>query len=73
MDEWKQEHLPGAQFIPLPELRNRLDEIRRQNQYIIYDATGTCSAVVAMILLQNGVKAYSLSGGINHWRDLLMT
>lgn len=52
--------LPNSRHIPLPELRDRLSEIEPDKTYIIYDDTGKCSTVAAMILQQNSVQAYSL-------------
>ena len=35
-EEYKKEHLPGSQLIPLPELSERLDEIDPNKPTIVY-------------------------------------
>lgn len=63
--------LADAQVIPLTQLRQRLSEIEQHKKYIIFDNTGKLSAVAALILQQNGVQAFSLSGGLVKCQQIL--
>ncbi|TDX99601.1 cyclic nucleotide-binding domain-containing protein [Thiohalophilus thiocyanatoxydans] len=62
--EFHHNHMPGADNIPLHELRMRLDELDKAAEYICYCTTGKRSAAAAFLLVQNGYKASVLNGGI---------
>ena len=66
-EEWHEARIPGAVLIPLPDLRQRLDELNKQQGYIIYCHMGKRSAVAAMILQQHGLDAQWLENGIRDW------
>ena len=36
VEEFSEEHIPGAHLIPLIELRNRINELDRGRNYIVY-------------------------------------
>ena len=57
----------GARLVPLFELRNRMEELDRNKQYIVYCHGGSRSAVAALILAQNQFEVLSLDGGIRSW------
>ena len=62
--------LPDQALIPLPELPERLDEIRPENGALVvaYCHHGVRSLSAAAILRQAGVRdAVSLAGGIDLW------
>ncbi|GAB4346611.1 MAG: rhodanese-like domain-containing protein [Desulfobulbaceae bacterium] len=66
--EYASGHIPGARLIPLPELKNRLDEIDPDKPAVVYCAIGGRSRVAAQMLSAAGVReAYNLSGGIKAW------
>lgn len=66
-EEFDDHHIPGARLVPLFELRNRMEELDRNKQYIVYCHGGSRSAVAALILAQNQFEVLSLDGGIRNW------
>lgn len=67
--EYERGHLPGAQFIPLPELSERLGEVDKNKPAIVYCASGVRSRAGAEMLAQAGVaQASSMAGGIKAWQ-----
>ncbi|MFA7386313.1 MAG: rhodanese-like domain-containing protein [Thiohalobacteraceae bacterium] len=66
-EEYDEHHIPGATLIPLYELRDRMQELRKDRKYIVYCHGGARSAVATLILTQNHVDVVSLEGGIRNW------
>ena len=66
-EEFDEHHIPGANLIPLFELRNRMSELDKSKKYIVYCHGGARSAVAALILTQNQLDVVSLEGGIRSW------
>jgi rhodanese-related sulfurtransferase len=66
-EESDDHHIPGAILMPLYELRNRMDELDKNQRYIIYCHAGRRSAVVPLMLAQNQFDVVSLDGGIREW------
>ncbi len=58
----------GAINIPINDLRERLSELDKSANYIIYCATGVRSYIGYRILKQNGFKVRNLSGGFVTYR-----
>jgi NADPH-dependent 2,4-dienoyl-CoA reductase/sulfur reductase-like enzyme/rhodanese-related sulfurtransferase len=58
------ESVPGAVNIPLPELRDRLEELPKDREILIVCRSGQRAYYATRILLQNGFKARNLSGGM---------
>jgi NADPH-dependent 2,4-dienoyl-CoA reductase/sulfur reductase-like enzyme/rhodanese-related sulfurtransferase len=56
-------HIPGAQHIPLDNLRERLDEVSSDKEAIVYCQVGLRGYLATRILLQKGFKVRNLSGG----------
>lgn len=66
--EYESGHIPGAKLIPLPEIKDRLNEIDPDKPVITYCAIGGRSRVAAQMLSGGGFKnVYNLSGGIKAW------
>ena len=66
--------LPGSVLIPLPELRDRLDEIEAPagGLVVVYCHHGIRSLTGAVLLEQAGITpAASLAGGIDAWSVLI--
>ena len=63
-EELSVENVPGALNIPLPELRNRLDELPRDKEINVFCRSGQRSYYATRILQQNGFKANNVSGGM---------
>lgn len=66
-EEYKEHHIADTILIPLNELRNRLDELNREDRYVIYCHSGNRSAVAALFLTENHFDVVSLEGGIRDW------
>ena len=66
--EWQEAHIPGATLIPLGELEQRLNELPKDQQIVVYCRSGNRSRTGAEILRRNGInQASSMAGGINDW------
>ncbi len=66
-EEYEEEHIPDVELIPLPELRDRVDELNPGEKYVTVCRSGKRSAVASMILKQNRIKAISLKNGLIEW------
>jgi adenylyltransferase/sulfurtransferase len=65
--EHKIAHL-NARLIPLRDLPNRLPELNRDNEIVVYCHTGVRSASAAEFLRSNGFRnVKNLTGGIDAW------
>jgi rhodanese-related sulfurtransferase len=58
------ESVPGAVNIPLGQLRKRLEELPRDREILIICRSAQRAYYATRILLQNGFKARSISGGM---------
>jgi NADPH-dependent 2,4-dienoyl-CoA reductase/sulfur reductase-like enzyme/rhodanese-related sulfurtransferase len=63
-EELAVESVPGAVNIPLPQLRQRLDELPRDREIHVICRSGQRAYYATRILLQNGFNARNLSGGM---------
>jgi rhodanese-related sulfurtransferase len=61
--EFKYHHIEGAINAPIHEIRNKIDWIDQDKEYIVYCQTGRRSSAAAFILAQFGIKAMVLEGG----------
>jgi rhodanese-related sulfurtransferase len=61
--EFKYHHIDGAINAPIHEIRNKIDWIDQDKEYIVYCQTGRRSSAAAFILAQFGIKAVVLEGG----------
>ena len=63
-DEWEIAHILGAKHIPLSEMRERLDEIPRDEPVYLHCRSGQRSYNAALALQNRGYReVYNLSGG----------
>jgi len=58
------ESLPGAVNIPLGQLRSRLSELPRDREILVICRSAQRAYYATRILLQNGLKARNISGGM---------
>jgi rhodanese-related sulfurtransferase len=63
-EELAVEHVPEAVNIPLEELRSRLDELPHDRDIFVICWSGQRAYYATRMLLQNGFKARTLSGGM---------
>ena len=67
--EYKEGHIPGAILIPLQELESRLDELDKEEKYLIVCRSGSRSAQASEILVSNGFKHITnMQGGMLDWK-----
>lgn len=72
LKEYEEWHLPGAVWIPIGELPDRLDELNKAKITIVYCAIGGRSRAGAAILDSTGFhEVYNLKGGIKAWKGLV--
>src|SRR4051812_39344517 len=66
-DEWKAGHIEGSVHIPLMQLANRFAEVPRTGQTLVVCRVGSRSAHATAYLVQQGVDAVNLAGGLAAW------
>jgi NADPH-dependent 2,4-dienoyl-CoA reductase/sulfur reductase-like enzyme/rhodanese-related sulfurtransferase len=62
-EEFKADHLEGADNIPLGQLRRRIGELNRDSEILTYCAVGQRSYYASRALRQYGFNAQNISGG----------
>ncbi|MDE2091356.1 MAG: rhodanese-like domain-containing protein [Gammaproteobacteria bacterium] len=66
--EYERVHLPDCLHIPMDDLRERLDELDREQTYVILCHHGNRSLQVAAFLQTRGFRdVINLAGGIEAW------
>ncbi len=68
--EHKKGAIPGAIHIPVDDLRNRLAELPRDRELLVYCAAGLRSYIACRILTQKGFRCRHLPGGYPIYRDV---
>ena len=66
-DEWQAGHVAGSTHVPLMELGNRYGELPDAPQTLVVCRTGSRSAYAVGFLIQQGVDAVNLAGGLVAW------
>lgn len=67
-DEWHHGHIDGALHIPLRDLPQRLADLSTDSQVLVVCKVGGRSAQAVGYLVQNGVDAVNLDGGMLEWQ-----
>lgn len=67
--EAKISNIPGSTLIPVGEIRDRLDELDKESEIILFCRTGKRSDMAARFLRDQGYKAKNLLGGVHAWSD----
>ncbi len=63
--EYMQGKLPNSKLIPMNEIPERLNELKKDKKILLYCHSGNRSMVVANFLINNGFKnVYNLTHGI---------
>jgi rhodanese-related sulfurtransferase len=68
--EWNEHHIPGAVHIPLPQLNERLSELKQyKDSPVITQCRGGKRSAEAQIALKSAgfSKVYNMDGGIQAW------
>jgi len=69
-EEYESGHIENAVLIPVGELQNRIAELDKEKETLVYCKLGGRSATASGILVANGFKAvYNMLGGITAWRN----
>jgi adenylyltransferase/sulfurtransferase len=70
--EFEIARIAGAKLMPLGELAERADELRREQSIIMHCHSGRRSAQAVRLLKRRGfANVYNLEGGIDAWSDLI--
>jgi rhodanese-related sulfurtransferase len=67
-EEWNEFHAPNTTLIPLDELASRVTELPKDRSIVVVCRSGNRSQTGRDILLQAGIAATSMNGGLNEWR-----
>jgi rhodanese-related sulfurtransferase len=67
-EEWNEFHAPNTTLIPLDELASRVNELPKDQPIVVVCRSGNRSQAGRDILLQAGIAATSMNGGLNEWR-----
>jgi rhodanese-related sulfurtransferase len=62
-DEVEAGTIPGAITVPVDELRDRLDELPRDKELLVFCQVGLRGYIACRILSQNGFQCRNLTGG----------
>lgn len=65
--EWAHGRIDGATHIPLGELMERVGEVPLEGQVLVVCKVGGRSAQATGFLVQSGVEAINLDGGMLEW------
>ncbi len=68
-DEWAAGHIESARHIPLADLPVRLGDLPADTEVVVVCRSGGRSSRAVAWLLQNGVDAVNLEGGMGAWAD----
>lgn len=66
-EEWDAGHAPVAVHVPMHEVPGRLDELPADRPVDVVCHLGGRSAQVTAFLLQRGVQARNVEGGMDAW------
>lgn len=63
-------HIKGAILIPLQELKDSLNELKRykESKILVYCRSGNRSVKASRILAKNGFYPINIKGGISSWK-----
>jgi NADPH-dependent 2,4-dienoyl-CoA reductase/sulfur reductase-like enzyme/rhodanese-related sulfurtransferase len=67
-DERTSGFIPGSVHIPLDQLRDRFDELPRDQEIVVHCQTGQRSYYACRILSQHGFRCCNLSGSFRTWK-----
>jgi rhodanese-related sulfurtransferase len=70
--EYKYDHIDGAINLPLNEIRQLVNSLDKNKEYILHCQTGRRSSTAAFVLAQSGIKTLVLAGGTRSGGKMLM-
>ncbi|MFC1350651.1 MAG: rhodanese-like domain-containing protein [gamma proteobacterium symbiont of Phacoides pectinatus] len=69
---YKRAHIQGAKSIPFEQLRQQLSDLDPEVLYVVYCDDGHASATAAYLMLEFGLQATVLDGGLQRLDDGLL-
>ena len=66
-EEWRAGHVAGSVHVPLMQLGARYAELPQSEQTLVVCRVGNRSAYAAGFLIQQGIAAVNLEGGLVAW------
>lgn len=67
--EYRQNHVPGFQNIPLFDLPNKINKLDKNKEVVVICQSGMRSKRACNLLRKHGfAKIYNVRGGMNAWR-----
>lgn len=70
VSEYEDGHIEGAILIPVQEIEDRLDELSKKDEILVYCRTGNRSSTAIDIMQADGfTKIYHMNRGITAWID----
>lgn len=71
-EEYRMRHIPGAILLPLPELPDKLAELKTDKGIITYCRLGRRSLAAAQLIAdENNTEIFTIDGGIMAWDGLV--
>ncbi len=67
LHEWRLVRMAAARHLPMNDVPAHLESLPRERQVVVMCAHGSRSYSVAAWLIEQGVNASSLQGGITQW------
>ena len=68
-EEWEDGHIPGAQYIFLPELEKKADRLNKKKPVAVYCDSGYRASLAASLLLRNGfAEVQNVPGSWKAWK-----
>ena len=68
-DEFAAGHIPGAKLIPLPQLPQRMDDVKLSHRVYVVCESGSRATQAAHHLALRGYDAQPMAGGMSAWRS----
>jgi rhodanese-related sulfurtransferase len=65
--EYAQQAIPGSYLIPLQELGQRMRDLPKDKEIVVYCRVGNRSAAASSFLARHGYNVKNLEGGIMLW------
>jgi rhodanese-related sulfurtransferase len=67
-EEYEEGHIPNSKLVPVQELEFKLNELEKEENYLVVCRSGNRSTQASDILINNKFKnIYNMTGGMNDW------
>jgi hydroxyacylglutathione hydrolase len=68
-EEWEDGHIPGAQYIFLPELEKKFDRLEKSKPVAVYCDSGYRASIAASLLVRHGfTQVHNVPGSWKAWK-----